>query len=81
MPRVSKMDLVVTTIRHRINSGQWPRGMRIPSTKELQELFTVSYGTLRPALLLLKQEGLIYGVPGEGTYVRREEPNAERDGE
>lgn len=68
---IAKYERVANTIREQIRSGELKPGERLPSTKELQDIHDVSYGTLRTALLLLKAEKLIEGQPGEGVYVTK----------
>lgn len=46
-------------------------GPKLPSIQELVTLHDVSAGTVQRALKLLKDEGLIYGINGLGTYVKR----------
>lgn len=41
----------------------------IPTAKELAKTYNVSAMTVRQALVALQQEGLIYSVPGLGTYI------------
>ena len=43
----------------------------LPSEPELSNLFSVNRGTIRHALRVLEQEGLIYREKGKGTFVRR----------
>lgn len=56
-------------LRDRIASGQWPPGSPLPSQHELAGRFGVSIMTLRQALQLLADEGLIEARHGSGTYV------------
>jgi len=42
-----------------------------PSESELCELFQVNRGTIRHALQVLENEGLIYREKGRGTFIRR----------
>jgi len=44
-------------------------GVKLPSISQLQAQYEVSYGPVRTAMLILKAEGLVRGVPGEGVYV------------
>lgn len=62
---------VADAIRDRIRSGQLKPGDRLPSTKQLEEEFGVSYGSVRSAMLVLKAEGLVRGQPGEAVYVTK----------
>jgi GntR family transcriptional regulator len=56
-------------LRDRISSGQWPAGSPLPPQKELAAEFGVSIMTLRQALQLLADDGLIDTRHGSGTYV------------
>jgi GntR family transcriptional regulator len=53
----------------RITSGQWPAGSPLPSQQHLAAEFGVSVMTLRQALQLLADDGLIQTRHGAGTYV------------
>ena len=57
------------TIRDWIISGEYPPGAKMPSENELSERFKVSRLTLRRALAMLTQEGLLTSHQGEGTFV------------
>jgi DNA-binding GntR family transcriptional regulator len=56
-------------LRERIQAGKL--GPRIPSIMELAEESGLSAATVKRALKLLRDEGLIYTVPGRGTFVRK----------
>jgi GntR family transcriptional regulator len=56
-------------LRDRITSGRWPAGSSLPSQRELADEFGVSLMTLRQALQLLIDEGLVDTRQGSGTYV------------
>jgi GntR family transcriptional regulator len=56
-------------LRERITSGQWRAGSPLPSQRELADEFGVSVMTLRQALQLLTDEGLIEPRHGSGTFV------------
>lgn len=53
----------------RILNGTYPPGRRIPSAADLCDEFSVSRQTANSALKLLKERGLVRGVPGRGTFV------------
>ncbi len=55
-------------IRERITS-EWEPGSPIPSENELSRQFGVSRSTARSVLTQLVGEGLIYRIPGKGTFV------------
>jgi GntR family transcriptional regulator len=56
-------------LRGRITTGQWPPGSPLPAQRELADEFGVSIMTLRQALQLLTDEGLIEPRHGSGTFV------------
>ncbi len=57
-------------LRRRIESGEYPPGMPVPSITRLAAEHDLAEGTVRKALDALKEEGLLTGVPGLGTFVR-----------
>ena len=56
-------------LRDRITSGRWPAGSALPPQRELADEFGVSLMTLRQALQLLIDDGLVGTRHGSGTYV------------
>lgn len=67
--RQPKYLRIHSNLRMRITSGQWPPGSPLPSQRELADEFGVSIMTLRQALQLLTDEGLIEPRHGTGTFV------------
>ncbi|MFE7122214.1 FadR/GntR family transcriptional regulator, partial [Streptomyces sp. NPDC057654] len=68
--RPSLSSEVITRLRHRITSGEWPVGARVPTEPELMEQLEVARGTLREAIRALAHAGLLEVRQGDGTYVR-----------
>ncbi|HZG07107.1 MAG TPA: GntR family transcriptional regulator [Streptomyces sp.] len=60
---------IAASLRKRIADGTIPVGRRIPSLVELEAEFEVARDTLRKAVQVLKDEGLVKTVPGMGVYV------------
>ena len=60
---------VVNVIRRRIDDGEWAPGARVPSERKLSEMLGVSRITIRHAVRLACQEGLLEQRPGVGTFV------------
>ena len=56
-------------IRSRIESGEYPERTAIPPLTQLETDFGVSKITVRKAVDLLKEEGVLTGVSGRGTFV------------
>jgi GntR family transcriptional regulator len=66
--RQPKYLRIHSNLRQRITSGQWSPGSPLPSQRELADEFGVSVMTLRQALQLLTDEGLIETRHGSGTF-------------
>jgi GntR family transcriptional regulator len=60
---------VADVMRERISKGVWPMGHRIPALDALCEEFDVASITVRQAIQLLKNEGLLSPEQGRGTFV------------
>lgn len=60
---------VLQEIRRRVESGEWVRGSKVPSERQLSELLGVSRITVRHALRLAVEEGLVVQRRGVGTFV------------
>ncbi|MDO4287812.1 MAG: GntR family transcriptional regulator [Eubacterium sp.] len=56
-------------IRNNIDNGVWKHQNAIPSESELQKEYGLSRMTVRTACQNLVQEGILYRVPGKGTFV------------
>jgi GntR family transcriptional regulator len=70
----AKFERLAEAIRLQIRSGELAPGDRLPSTERLKKLHGVSYSTIRSAMLVLKAEGWVVGVPGEAVYVAPNPP-------
>lgn len=62
------------SVRTDILNGSLRHHERIPSEKELMSLFGVSRITVRQALGDLEREGMIFRIPGKGSYVSKPKP-------
>src|SRR6266536_3832391 len=60
---------VYNEVRSAILDGRLGRGMRLPSTRELAQRYSVSRGTVVTAFEQLHAEGYLEGNVGAGTYV------------
>jgi DNA-binding GntR family transcriptional regulator len=69
MPATAKWVSLAERIRVQIASGELAPGAKLPSTMELRREHGVSEMVVRNAMIALKAEGLVYGVPGVGVYV------------
>ena len=70
-PGQSRYAALAAALRARIVAGEWPPGSAMPSEQTLAAEHAVALGTLRRALDLLSEQGLVERVHGRGTFVRQ----------
>ncbi|TBL75127.1 FadR/GntR family transcriptional regulator [Paenibacillus thalictri] len=68
-------EVISDQMEQLIVGGTLKPGDKLPSGKELSEKFQVGRSTVREALSALKAKGLVEIRQGEGSYVRRIEPD------
>jgi GntR family transcriptional regulator len=56
-------------LRARIKAGEWGPNRPIPSEPQLVQRYGIARSTVRRALAVLIEDGLVYTVPQRGTYV------------
>jgi DNA-binding GntR family transcriptional regulator len=61
---------VAADITARIDSGELAPGTRLRSELDLAEHYGVAYQTIRHAMKVLRERGLIETIHGRGTFVR-----------
>jgi DNA-binding GntR family transcriptional regulator len=64
-------EQLTVILRERIRSGFYESGRKIPPLTDLQIEFDLSSMTVRRAIKVLADEGLLVRVPGRGTFVTR----------
>lgn len=62
-------ERVANAIQAEIESGRIPAGGMLPSEDALREQHQVAPGTIRRALRLLRERGLIVTLPNKGSFV------------
>ncbi|MDR3190984.1 MAG: GntR family transcriptional regulator [Lactobacillaceae bacterium] len=67
-------------IREAIDTGRWVPGDKIPAERELAVQFNVSRMTLRQAVMLLVDEGILERRVGSGTFVSAAKVQEQLDG-
>lgn len=70
-PGQSRYAALAAAMRARIVAGEWPAGTAIPSEQTLAAEHGVALGTMRRALDLLAEQGLVERIHGRGTFVRQ----------
>ena len=58
-------------IEGRIGDGTLTPGARLPGERALAEEYGVALGTVRSALRVLRDKGLIVTTPSKGTFISR----------
>ena len=67
--RPTAYGLISDQLRREISAGVYPRDVPLPTEMELSKEHQVSRQTVRRAFQDLVSEGLVYRVPGRGTFV------------
>ena len=62
-------------LRKKILSDVLPLDVPLPTENELCKEYSVSRTTVRQAFAALKNEGLIFRIPGKGTYIAPNKPH------
>lgn len=67
---LSRYGQLAEALRQRILAGEWQPGEGLPAEAALARAHGVALGTMRQALAVLVQEGLLVRMQGKGTFVR-----------
>ncbi|GAB6100393.1 arabinose utilization transcriptional regulator AraR [Halanaerocella petrolearia] len=65
-----KYVMIKNKIKNLVNEGQIKPGDKLPTESELTEKYNVSRHTVRKALNILNQEGLLHKKQGVGTFLK-----------
>lgn len=68
----TQLGKIKASLREQIDSGIMSEGQKLPSERELSELFSTTRITIKDALVSLETEGLIYREERRGWYVSPE---------
>ncbi|MFC1435359.1 GntR family transcriptional regulator [Streptacidiphilus sp. N1-3] len=67
---MSKYQRLAADLRRRIRAGEWQGGEALPVETELEAHYDVARNTVRLAMDVLVNEGLVVRVQGKGTYLK-----------
>lgn len=67
-------------IKKKIDENVYSEGAKLPSDDELTEKYGVSVITIKKALNMLREEGLLQRIPGKGTFVNKVFDNPSEEG-
>ena len=70
---MKKYQEIFNDLQEKILNGSYLAGVLLPTVKELQDQYKVSRDTVRKALRLLTEKGLIQKVQGRGSQVLKQE--------
>ena len=73
--RAPRYVQVAAALRRRIEQGVWKPGDKISTLEELEAEFQVARVTVRQAVELVQEEGLVIRRQGKGTYVINTPPD------
>lgn len=60
---------IAADLTERIRRGEYPPGSQLPPYRVLAGLYGVGMTTIAKVMTLLRERGVVVGVPGRGTYV------------
>jgi GntR family transcriptional regulator len=70
--RDARYQQIADDLRSRIERGEYPRGSRLPTERELMDSYDASRNTIRDAVRLCVNLGLVQPQAGRGTFVTEE---------
>ncbi len=70
-PGQSRYGTLALALRDRILQGEWAPGEVIPAESALAQSYGVALGTIRQALALLVEDGVLQRRHGKGTFVTK----------
>lgn len=71
MPPARRMtyEQIADDLAGRIVSGEYPPHTKLPSNRQLADLYSVSTATIERVHIVLRERRMTYGVPGSGVFV------------
>jgi GntR family transcriptional regulator len=71
-------EQVAEHVAARIEAGELAPGSKLPPERELASEYGVAYNTMRSAMQILRDRGLVVTMHGRGTYVAERDSGAPR---
>jgi len=65
-------ERVANAVEAEITSGRLPVGAKLAGEHEMSELYQASRNTVRSAIRVLRERGLVSTLPGKGSFVIRD---------
>ncbi|MGC9670482.1 winged helix-turn-helix domain-containing protein [Planosporangium sp. 12N6] len=60
---------IAADLTERIKAGEYAPGSQLPTYATLANLYSVSPATIAGVMRILRERGVVIGVPGRGTFV------------
>lgn len=70
---MKKYEIIFKDLQDRIRNQDWPTGSYLPTELQLAKTYAASRDTVRKALQLLAEAGLVERMQGRGTQIRKRE--------
>lgn len=70
------LDEIIDQIKQNIANGQLSKGDRLPSERQMEQIFGVSRTTIREAIKSLELMGLVECIQGDGNYIAKSMDNS-----
>lgn len=77
--RLHQYEEIARQLRQQIRRGDFRHDGRLPAERALGKQFAVQRNTVRQALALLEKEGSIWIDPKRGSFIKSQEPDANRN--
>ncbi|XMB86815.1 GntR family transcriptional regulator [Mycoplasmatota bacterium WC44] len=72
--RIPLYVLIYDDMKEKIQNEEWLINERIPTEKELMDIYNCGRATVRESTMQLEREGFLYRKKGIGTYVKTSQP-------
>lgn len=69
MPLPMSYLKIAEDLSARIKSGEYGPGEQLPTYNELADLYSVSFSTITRVIGVLRDRGVVIGLPGRGVFV------------
>ncbi|MET7903089.1 winged helix-turn-helix domain-containing protein [Streptomyces sp. NPDC005336] len=79
LPRYRYEELA-DRIQEEVRSGKPAKGAALPAERRMTEVYGVSIGTVRRAVALLRERGVVATLPAKGTFVMGAGSATDEDG-
>lgn len=62
-------EQITAQLKRQVALGLWPADAPLPSVRQLSVELSVNPNTIQKAYRMMEQAGLIYSVPGKGSFI------------